>query len=41
MIDRGKGSKDTEWSKASQKHKQQSAEFSRDKSHAKGSPSFT
>ena len=32
---------DTEWSKASQKHKQESTEFSKDKSHAKGSPSFT
>ena len=32
--------KDTEWCKARWKHTQESSEFSRDKSHAKGSPSF-
>ena len=31
----------TEWSKASQKYKHEPAEFSREKSRAEGSPSFT
>ena len=32
---------DTEWSKASRKHTNESAELSRDKSRAKRSPSLT
>ena len=36
-----KKKEDIEWSKASQKHKQESAEFSKDKAHAKGTSSFT
>ena len=39
VIDRGKRNKTL--SKASQKHKYESGEFSRDKSDTKGSPSFT
>ena len=36
-----KKKQDTEWSEPSQKYKWESAEFSRDTSSAKGSPSFT
>ena len=40
MIDRGKRSKTLSEVKPA-KNLQESAEFSRDKSHVKGSPSFT
>ena len=39
VINRGKTNK-TKWNKASWKHKWESAEFSRNKSHAKVSLSF-
>ena len=41
MTDRGKRIKTQNQSKSSQNHKKQSAEFSRDKLHAKVSPSLT